>query len=127
MTTAAIATPERGRSDAALRVTAFGAIYLLWGGTFLALRYAAAAVGTYAFVNPLVAVALAWATGDEPGKSRTVIAATLVVAATLLLGQPFAGDLGCTSWRIFGRRSLRSRRGSGNDATGVPGELRRAR
>ena len=43
-----------------------------------------AAVGSYAFVNPLIAVGLAWAVGDEAASGRTLIAAALVVGAVLL-------------------------------------------
>jgi drug/metabolite transporter (DMT)-like permease len=44
-----------------------------------------AAVGTYAFVNPVVALALAWAVGDEPFAARTVAAAVTVLGAVLLI------------------------------------------
>lgn len=45
----------------------------------------AAAVGTYAFVNPVVALGLAWAVGDEVASGRTLLAAALVVGAVLLI------------------------------------------
>ncbi len=73
--------------------------FLIVGGT--ALGFAAytwllqvttpAAVGTYGFVNPIIAVALAWLAGDEPPAGSTVVAAALVLAAvalTLLPGDP---------------------------------------
>jgi drug/metabolite transporter (DMT)-like permease len=44
-----------------------------------------AAVGTYAFVNPVVALALAWAVGDEPFSPRTIAAAVTVLGAVLLI------------------------------------------
>jgi drug/metabolite transporter (DMT)-like permease len=44
-----------------------------------------AAVGTYAFVNPVVALALAWAVGDEPFSFHTVLAAVIVLGAVLLI------------------------------------------
>lgn len=44
-----------------------------------------AAVGTYAFVNPIVALALAWAVGDEPFSLRTVLAAAIVLGAVVLI------------------------------------------
>jgi drug/metabolite transporter (DMT)-like permease len=44
-----------------------------------------AAVGTYAFVNPLVALALAWAVSDEPFSVRTIAAAIIVLGAVLLI------------------------------------------
>jgi drug/metabolite transporter (DMT)-like permease len=44
-----------------------------------------AAVGTYAFVNPVVALALAWAVGDEPFSVRTIAAAMTVLGAVMLI------------------------------------------
>jgi drug/metabolite transporter (DMT)-like permease len=44
-----------------------------------------AAVGTYAFVNPVVALGLAWAVGDEPLSARTLVAAVTVLAAVVLI------------------------------------------
>jgi drug/metabolite transporter (DMT)-like permease len=44
-----------------------------------------AAVGTYAFVNPVVALALAWAVGDEPFSIRTIAAAVTVLGAVVLI------------------------------------------
>jgi drug/metabolite transporter (DMT)-like permease len=44
-----------------------------------------AAVGTYAFVNPVVALALAWAVGDEPFSARTVAAGLTVLGAVVLI------------------------------------------
>lgn len=48
----------------------------------------AAAVGTYAFVNPLIAVGLAWAAGDGAPSLRTAVAAALVIGAVLLVREP---------------------------------------
>lgn len=47
-----------------------------------------ALVGTYAFVNPVVAVALGWAAMDEPLTARTALAVVLVVAGVALLTWP---------------------------------------
>jgi drug/metabolite transporter (DMT)-like permease len=44
-----------------------------------------AAVGTYAFVNPVVALALAWTVGDEPFSVRTIVAALTVLGAVMLI------------------------------------------
>ena len=44
-----------------------------------------AAVGTYAFVNPVVALALAWAVGDEPFSALTVVAGLTVLGAVVLI------------------------------------------
>lgn len=43
------------------------------------------AVATYAYVNPVVAVALGWALRDEPLGWRTVIAAVLIIGAVVLI------------------------------------------
>lgn len=43
-----------------------------------------AAASTYAFVNPVVALALGWATGDDVITGRTLTAAALVVGAVAL-------------------------------------------
>ena len=47
-----------------------------------------AAVGTYAFVNPIVALGLAWMVGDEPFSWRTVAAGVTVLGAVLLIRRP---------------------------------------
>lgn len=68
-------------------------LFLVLGGTVLGfgaytwlLRVAAPAkVGTYAFVNPVVALGLAWMVGDEPFSLRTVLAGALVLAGVLLI------------------------------------------
>lgn len=44
-----------------------------------------AAVGTYAFVNPVVALSLAWMVGDEPFAVRTIVAALIVLGAVVLI------------------------------------------
>jgi len=45
----------------------------------------AAKVGTYGFVNPVVALCLAWAVGDEPFSFQTVIAGMIVLAGVVLI------------------------------------------
>lgn len=50
-----------------------------------------AAVGTYAFVNPVVALVLAWMVGDESPSGRAMIAAVLVTGAVLLTWNPSPG------------------------------------
>lgn len=47
-----------------------------------------ALVGTYAFVNPVVAVLLGWVAADETPTGRTGIAAVLVVFGVMLLVWP---------------------------------------
>jgi drug/metabolite transporter (DMT)-like permease len=41
-------------------------------------------VGTYALVNPVVALGLAWLTGDEKASYRTAAAVGLILGAVLL-------------------------------------------
>ncbi len=43
-----------------------------------------AAAGSYAFVNPIVALILAWIAGDESPSIRTAVAAVLVIGAVIL-------------------------------------------
>ena len=66
-------------------------MFLILGGTVLGfgaytwlLRVtSAAAVSTYAFVNPVIALGLAWVVGDGELSPRTGVAAALVVAAVI--------------------------------------------
>ena len=84
------------------QVTARGALslaFLVVAGTVLGfgaytwlLRVTTpAAVGTYAFVNPVVALALAWIVGDEPFAIRTVAAAVTVLGAVALIWKSSRG------------------------------------
>lgn len=53
------------------------------------LRHATPAVAsTYAYVNPVVAVFLGWALANEPVNWRTLVAATLIVGAVILISWP---------------------------------------
>jgi drug/metabolite transporter (DMT)-like permease len=78
-----------------LRLTARGAgslAFLIVCGTAIGLAAytwllrvtTPAAVGTYAFVNPLIALLLGWAVGDDTLGARTVLATGLVVSAVLV-------------------------------------------
>ena len=70
--------------------------FLVVGGTVLGfgaytwlLRVtSAAAASTYAFVNPVVALLLAWAVGDGELSGRTWVAAALVVGAVVFSREP---------------------------------------
>ena len=70
--------------------------FLVVGGTVLGfgaytwlLRVtSAAAVSTYAFVNPVVALLLAWAVGDGELSARTALAAALVIGAVVFTREP---------------------------------------
>ena len=71
-------------------------VFLILGGTVLGfgaytwlLRVtSAAAVSTYAFVNPVIALGLAWLVGDGELSPRTGVAAVLVVAAVIFTRPP---------------------------------------
>jgi len=56
----------------------------LWAYTWLLRVTTPAAVGTFAFVNPIIALGLAWLTGDETPSRSAIIAAVLVVGAVVL-------------------------------------------
>ena len=68
---------------------ALSLVYLVVGGTVLGFGAytwllgvtTAAAVSTYAFVNPVVALLLAWAVGDGEVSGSTAVAAVLVIGA----------------------------------------------
>jgi len=70
--------------------------FLVVGGTVLGFGAytwlirvtSAAAVSTYAFVNPVVALLLAWAVGDGGMSARTGVAAALVVGAVVFSREP---------------------------------------
>ena len=92
---------------------AFGALgFLVLGGTVAGfgaytwlLRVATpAAVGTYAFVNPVIAVALAWAVGDDVPSELTGIAAVLVLSAVLLINRPASAARAVDRFRRLLRR-----------------------
>lgn len=82
--------------------SAVSVIYLVLAGTVLGfgaytwlLRVSTpAAVGTYAFVNPVVALTLAWAVGDEPFTVRTVMAAATVLGAVVLIWRSSGSAVG---------------------------------
>lgn len=95
VTAASLAAGElSGWSPALVPPRAAGALaYLVVGGTVVGfaaytwlLRVASPeAVGTYGFVNPIVALALAWWSGDETASVLTGVAAALVLGAVLLI------------------------------------------
>ena len=74
----------RGAASVAFLVVA-GTVLGFGAYTWLLQVTTPAAVGTYAFVNPMVALALAWAMGDEPFSARTVAAGLTVLGAVLLI------------------------------------------
>lgn len=53
------------------------------------LRHASPALAsTYAYVNPVVAVILGWAVAGEPLTARTIVAASMIVGAVILISWP---------------------------------------
>lgn len=52
---------------------------------FLMQHCSPAAVSTYAYVNPVVAVALGWLIANEPIHARTVVSATVILAAVAII------------------------------------------
>jgi drug/metabolite transporter (DMT)-like permease len=74
----------RGISSLAFLVVA-GTVLGFGAYTWLLRVTTPAAVGTYAFVNPVVALGLAWMVGDEPFAIRTVAAAVIVLSAVVMI------------------------------------------
>ncbi len=70
---------------ALLYLAVFGSVFGFGAYLFLLRRVAPAVVATYAFVNPIVAMALGWAIGGEVLTPRTFSAAAMVLAAVLLI------------------------------------------
>jgi drug/metabolite transporter (DMT)-like permease len=92
---ASLLTGELG-GWSAHQVTSRGAgslVFLVLGGTVIGFGAytwllqvtTPALVGTYSFVNPVVALALAWAVGDEAFSGRTILAAAIVLGAVFVL------------------------------------------
>ncbi|MEK6612713.1 MAG: drug/metabolite exporter YedA [Gemmatimonadota bacterium] len=63
----------------------FGSIVAFSAYKWLLSRVAPAVVGTYAFVNPVVAVALGWAFASEPLSARTLLAMVVIVGAVVMI------------------------------------------
>ncbi|HVR37657.1 MAG TPA: EamA family transporter [Thermoanaerobaculia bacterium] len=61
-----------------------GTVFAFAAFTWLLRVTTPAAVGSYAFVNPIIALALAWSAGDEPMTWRTLVAGLLVISAIVL-------------------------------------------
>ena len=75
------------------RESAIGLIYLITFGSLIGFtsyiwlldKVSPARLGTYAYVNPIVAVVLGWAIAGERLSLRTVIAAAIVICAVALI------------------------------------------
>jgi len=73
------------RAAVALAFLVIGATVLAFAAYTWLLRVSRpAVVGTYAFVNPVIALAVGWSVGDDRLTPRTLVAAVLVVAAVVL-------------------------------------------
>jgi drug/metabolite transporter (DMT)-like permease len=66
----------------------FGSVVAFTAYSWLLGRVAPARVSTYAFVNPVVALALGALVADEPLNARNVLAAVLIVGAVALIVLP---------------------------------------
>jgi drug/metabolite transporter (DMT)-like permease len=74
------------RSVVALAYTIlFGSVITLTAYLWLLTVVSAAVAGTYAFVNPMIAVAMGWAFAGEVVTPRVVIAGALILAGVVLL------------------------------------------
>lgn len=73
-----------------LYLIVFGSILAFTAYVWLLDVAAPAQVGTYAFVNPVVAVFLGWLLADEPVTSRILVAAAIIVVGVALIvgGRP---------------------------------------
>ncbi|HEX6644237.1 MAG TPA: EamA family transporter [Gemmatimonadales bacterium] len=110
VTIASAATGELGRWEV-LETSARAAgslAFLVIGGTvagfgaytWLLTVATPAAVGTYAFVNPLIAVALAWVVGDDVPSRGTAVSAALVLTAVLLMNRQLTLPAVRLPWRL---------------------------
>ncbi|MEA2725349.1 MAG: hypothetical protein QOH59_3120 [Gemmatimonadales bacterium] len=91
-----------GRATMAwLYLVVFGSLVAFTAYIWLLGVTSIAKVGTYAYVNPIVAVLLGWAVLGEPVTWRTVVAAAIILLGVALVNV----DWGFTS--PFGRRRLR--------------------
>ena len=66
-------------------LTLFGSVVAFSAYGWIVQRTSATLASTYAYVNPVVAVALGWALANEPVTARTLIAAAIIVGAVALI------------------------------------------
>ncbi|HJR62838.1 MAG TPA: EamA family transporter [Gemmatimonadaceae bacterium] len=87
------------RGIGALAFLIIGGTVLGFGAyTFLLAATSPVAASTYAFVNPVLALALGWAVGDEPFSPLTAAAGVLVIGAVVMTHLSSAGS------RTIGKR-----------------------
>lgn len=82
---AAAHAPPAHAAWALLYLVVFGSLIGFTAYLWLMQHAAPAAVATYAYVNPVVAVVLGWAFGGEALSARTVVAAAIIVGAVALI------------------------------------------
>lgn len=70
---------------ALLYLIAFGALVAYSAYIWLLRASTPARVGTYAYVNPVVALFLGWALADEPVTPRSLVAAAIIIGAVILI------------------------------------------
>ncbi len=63
----------------------FGSLVAFSAYMWLLKRFSPTLVATHTFVNPIVAVVLAWIVGDEKMSPQTALATVAVIAAVLLV------------------------------------------
>lgn len=80
-----INTVTRASALGLLYLTSFGSLLGFTAYIWLLDKVSPAIVGTYAFVNPVVAVLLGWAIAGEPLTARTLVAAAIVIGAVALI------------------------------------------
>jgi len=84
------------------RPSAIGLIYLITFGSLIGFtsyiwlldKVSPARLGTYAYVNPVVAVLLGWALAHEPLTSRTLVAATVILSGVAIITVASDGEEG---------------------------------
>lgn len=97
---------------ALLYLVVLGSLVAFSAYTWLLRVAAPALVGTYAYVNPVVAVLLGWALAGEPLDARTAIGASIVLASVAVVrGAPRRRD---------GARSVAGRVGEDGTGRGIP-------
>lgn len=89
----AVGEPQHFDIHNATRASWLGLAYLITFGSLIGFtsyiwlldKVSPALVGTYAFVNPVVAVFLGWAFAREPLSTRTLVSAAIVIGAVALI------------------------------------------
>ena len=93
--------------------------------TWLLRVTSSAAVGTSSFVNPLIALGIGWAVGDDHPASRTLLAAVLVIVGVVLVHHGGRGSRQSARQREasspIGRRMTRPASRAGSGPIGIRG------